>query len=141
MAPGESRERPAGVIALGLFFLAGAGIAGISAVSLALPGSPLEPMWRLNPRARIAFNGLGLWAVALLVVVSLACALASAGFFKGARWGYRLGLGILCVNLLGDTLNTILGIEPRAAFGIPVALGLVAYLRTEKVWRYFGAIR
>jgi hypothetical protein len=141
MEPHAPRERPAGVTALAFFFLAGAGIAGISAVSLALPGSPLEPMWRLNPRARIAFSGLGLWAVAILVPVSLACAFASAGFFKGARWGYRLGLGILCVNLLGDTLNTILGIEPRAAFGIPIALGLVAYLRTKKVRRFFGAIR
>jgi hypothetical protein len=40
--------RPIGMTALSMFFAGGAGLAAISAVSLAWPGSVLEPMWQLT---------------------------------------------------------------------------------------------
>jgi hypothetical protein len=43
--------RPRGITALAIFFGMGACISSTACVSLLLPGSPLEPMWRLNPRA------------------------------------------------------------------------------------------
>jgi hypothetical protein len=45
-------RRPLGLTVLGVFFVAGAIISLTSAVSLLWPGGPLEPMWRINPRAR-----------------------------------------------------------------------------------------
>jgi len=137
MEPPIRPGRPAGVTALGVFFLVGAVIAAVSCLSLSFPGGPLEPMWRLNPRARVAFSGLGLWAVALLAVVSAACATAGVGLFLGRRWGHRLALGLLVFNLLGDVLNTVLGTEPRAIVGVPIAGALVVYLWTARVRRYF----
>jgi ABC-type branched-subunit amino acid transport system permease subunit len=138
MEHGGRTDRPAGITALGIFFLAGAVIAAVSCLSLSSPGGPLEPMWRLNPRARVAFSGLGLWAAALLAVVSAACAAAGVGLFRGRRWGHRLAIGLLVFNLLGDVLNTVLGTEPRAAIGIPIAGALVVYLWTVRVRKYFG---
>ncbi|MFL6293962.1 MAG: hypothetical protein ACJ759_23955 [Thermoanaerobaculia bacterium] len=121
-------NRPRGITALSVFFAAGFLIALTSAVSLLLPESFLEPMWQLNPRARTAFSGMGMWAPALLGVVSVACAAASLGLWRGRRWGYRIGTGLLIVNLIGDVANVALGTEPRAIVGIPIVALLLFYL-------------
>jgi hypothetical protein len=134
--------RPGGVTALAMFFGAGALIAFTSAVALSFPGGVLEPMWRLNPRAREAFASLGGWSVALMAIVSAACLAASVGLWLGAAWGRRVAVAVLSVNLLGDLANALLGIEPRAAAGVPIAAALLAYLvRATRVRRYFGADR
>lgn len=110
-------------------------------MTLLFPGSVLEPMWRLNPRAREAFGGMGIWAVVLLLTVSLACALASRGLWRGRRWGYWLAVGILVVNLIGDVTNVILGTEPRAVVGVPIVAVILWFLASQKVRSFFRAGR
>ena len=122
----ESALRPIGITALSIFFLFGACASFLSFVSLFWPGSFLEPMWRLNPRARVAFGGMGMWAVVLMGAVCAACAGAALGLWRGARWGHRLAFAILTLNMLGDVMNVALGIEPRAAVGIPIAFQTTA---------------
>jgi hypothetical protein len=56
---------------------------------------------------------------------------------RRARWGARLALGLLVVNLLGDLLNAAVGRDPRALVGIPIAGALILYLRTRRVREYF----
>lgn len=129
--------RPRGITALSVFFAAGCLIALIAAVSLLVPGSFLEPMWRLNPRARTAFSTVGIWAPVLLVTVSLACGAAALGLWRGRRWGHRVAAGLLIVNLIGDVANVALGTEPRAIVGIPIVALLLAYLFRPGVRRYF----
>lgn len=73
------------------------------------------------------------------VTVCAACAASAYGFLHGRRWGYRLGTTLLVVNLIGDLLNAILGVEPRAFIGVPVAALLLWYLSSAKVRGYFGA--
>jgi hypothetical protein len=109
-------------------------------MSLLFPGSFLEPMWRVNPRAREVFTSWGVWAVVLMVGVSLACAASAVGLWRGARWGHPLAMGLLVVNLVGDTMNVVLGIEPRAAVGIPIAGAIIAYLVTARVRRFFSSV-
>ena len=133
-----AERRPPGVAALGVFFAAGSLIALVAAVSLLSPGGLLEPVWRLNPRARTAFSGLGFAAPALLVLVAAACGVASVGIFRRRRWGHRTAVGLISLNLLGDTVNAALGIEPRAAVGIPIAGALLVYLLSRRVRGYFG---
>jgi hypothetical protein len=134
--PGSARPR--GITALSLFFAAGSLIALVATVSLLFPGSFLEPMWRLNPRARTAFAGLGAWAPVLLGIVSTACAAAAHGLWRGSRWGYSMAAGLLAVNLLGDAANVMLGTEPRAIVGIPIVAALLFYLSRPAVRRYLA---
>ncbi len=129
--------RPRGITALGCFFAFGALASGLSAISLVTPGGALEPMWRLNPRARDGFAGMGAWAPLLMVAVCVACAASSYGFFSGRRWGYRLGMALLLVNLTGDLVSGALGAEPRAFVGIPIVALLLWYLSTPKVRKFF----
>src|SRR2546422_219687 len=133
----KAEVRPIGITALSLLFLFGAGASFVSFISLLFPGSFLEPIWRLNPRARAGLGGMGVWAVILMGAVCVACALAAEGLWRGARWGYWLAVSLVAINLLGDILNAFLGTEPRAVIGIPIALAIIAFLISRRVRRFF----
>jgi len=133
----KSKIRPIGITALSFFFVFGTAMSFITVVALVFPGSFLEPMWRLNPRARETFAGLGVWAVVLMSVVCVACALAALGLWRGARWGHYLAVVVLTINLLGDVANVVTGTEPRAAVGIPIVLAILAFLMSKRVKRFF----
>ena len=117
-----------------MFFALGAAISGATRVSLLDPGGWLEPMWRLNPRAREQFAGMGHWGPILMGVVSAACALAALGLWRRRRYGWLLGMTLLAVSLLGDGVNAALGLEPRAWIGVPVAALLLVVLARSRGW-------
>ena len=110
--------RPWAVAALSIFFAAGATISLIAGISLLLPNSFLQPIWRLNPRAYENLAKLGLWAVLLLSTVSMLCATAAIGLWRGSRWGYWLAVGLILTNLFGNVINVALDTEPRAIVGV-----------------------
>lgn len=134
--------RPPIITALGVFFLLGATISLIAGISLLRPNSFLQPIWQLNPGAHENLSRLSLWAVLLLSTVSLLCAAAAIGLWRGSRWGYWIAVGLLVTNLLGDVINVVLGTEPRAIVGVPIAAALLAYLiMSKKVRQFFGTGR
>jgi uncharacterized membrane protein (DUF2068 family) len=141
MFPKESlartAHRPRGITALSIFFLAGAAISLTASLSLLRPNSFLESMWRLNPRAQENLSSLGLWAVLLMATVSVFCVAAAIGLWCGSRWGRWLAIGLIATNLIGDITNALLGIEPRAIVGIPIAAAILLYLLSKKVRRSF----
>ena len=96
-------------------------------------------MWRINPRAHENLSSLGPWAVLLLLTVSTFCAAASFGLWWTSRLGHRLAVGLITINLIGDVVNVLLGTEPRAIVGVPVAAAILFYLMSRKVRRLFGA--
>lgn len=73
----------------------------------------------------------------LLASVCVACAFAALGLWSGKPWGYRVAVGLLVVNLVGDVANVLLGVEPRAIVGVPIVVGLLAFLARAKVRSYF----
>lgn len=76
---------------------------------------------------------MGRWALALMVAVAVACGLAAVGVWTRARWGHRLAVALLAVNLLGDIANVIIRGDLRILVGIPIASGLLAYLLSSGV--------
>ena len=111
-------------------------MSGAAGVALLSPGGALEPMWRFNPQAHEGLQRLGHWAIALMGGVSLACALTAFGLWIGARWGQRLALTLLAVNLVGDIGNAVIREDPRTLVGVPIAVGLMAYLASASVQAY-----
>jgi hypothetical protein len=132
------RRKPFGIRCLVAFAFAAAGISAASAVSLRWPGGPLEPMWRINPRAREEFAALGIWSPILLGVLSIVCLIAAVGLWRRTRTGYRLIVAGLILNLIGDVSNIIVRRQLATAFGIPVVAAILAYLMTRNVREYFG---
>jgi len=131
------KGRPFGVTALVMLFAIGTFASFISAVSLTFPGSFLEPIWRLNPNARAGFTRIGSAAIVLMIAVCIVCIFTTVGLWLGRRWGYRLAVVTIAVNLCGDVINVITGAEPRAIIGIPIAAGVLAYLLRKRTKRHF----
>jgi hypothetical protein len=127
----KDRIRPAGITAMALFFVFGALMSGLAAVMLRFPGSVLEPLWRLNPRAQEGFASMGSWAV-LMALVCIACTTAALGLWRGTRWGYWTALAILSINLVGDTTNAFVARDWRTLIGLPIAGLMMAYLVSQR---------
>jgi len=116
------------MILLVIFFAAGALICLTTMLALAFPGGFLEPIWRLKPEARVQFQQIGHWSIALMALVGAACGLAAIGLAKNAEWGRLLAIGVLIVNLVGDTLNAILRSDPITLVGLPIGGLMIWYL-------------
>jgi hypothetical protein len=128
---------PIGVKALSLFFFLATGIALASLISLLNPGNILEEMWIVNPRAHAQFVGMGTWAIVLLGILALVCSATGIGLWTRRLWGFKLAVGVLSVNLLGDLTNAIVEGEPRTLFGVPIVAGILVYLFLRHVRETF----
>ena len=125
------------LVALAAFFGLGAAMAGLSALALLLPDTPVWAIWRLNPEAHASFLAMGSWGIILLVVVSAACAASAYGLWRGADWGRRLAVGVLTVNLAGDAGNLFLRSDPRTLIGLPIGGIMILYLMSGRVRERF----
>ena len=134
--PMSNPERPTGVTLLSLFLTFGALMACLAATMLLFPGSFLEPLWRLNPRAHEGFVTLGIWSVLVMGEVSAGCAAAAIGLWRCARWGYIAAVVILSINLLGDTMNALIANDWRTLIGLPIGGAMLVYLlKKRRVFR------
>ena len=111
-----------------IFFAAGALTCLVTMLALAFPGGFLEPIWRLKPEARVEFQKIGSASIALMAVVGAACGLSAIGLARNAEWGRRLAIGVLTVNLVGDSLNALLRHDPKTLIGLPVGGLMIWYL-------------
>ena len=131
------RKLPAGIIAMSAFFVFGTAMSGLTFILLLFPGSWLEPVWRLNPEAHSGFQQMGGWAIVLMAIVCVACGVSAVGLIARAQWGHATAIGVLTVNLLGDTLNAVVRHDLRTLIGLPIGGALIAYLLSPGVRRLF----
>ncbi|HEV2045867.1 MAG TPA: hypothetical protein VGQ95_04640 [Chthoniobacterales bacterium] len=124
----ETRRRSVGTTLLVIFFAAGALICLVTMLALAFPGGFLEPIWQLKPEAREQFQKIGSASIALMAVVGAACGLAAVGLAKNAEWGRRIAIGVLAVNLVGDSLNALLRHDMKTLIGLPIGGLMIWYL-------------
>lgn len=136
-----SRSRPLGISALALFFALGTLPAAATALALAWPGAWSQAMWRIKPEAPAQFARLGAAAIPLMIVVAAACAGAAVGLWRRQRWGHRLAIAGLSVNLLGDGLNASIRGDWRTLIGLPIGGAMLAYLLRPSVRQWFGRSR
>lgn len=129
--------RPVGIMALIIFFLAGTMISLLAGLSLVVPAAFFETMWRLNPRAHDSLTRIDPWSFVLMFAVSISCASAAIGLWRGARWGHRVAVSLIAINLLADVANVLSGTELRAIVGVPVAAAILIYLMSARVRRFF----
>ena len=111
-----------------VFFALGATMCALTIVLLLFPGTSLDSLWRLNPEAHSTFRYLGRMSVLLMFVVGTGCAFAAIGMWQGSRWGVRLALVILSVNILGDLVNALMRHDLRTLIGLPVGGAMIAFL-------------
>ncbi len=119
---------------LASFFAFGVSMCVLTIALLLFPGTALDEVWRLNPDAHAAFQSIGDWSIAIMLVVGTACCLAAIGLWRGTLWGARIAIIILVVNMLGDLSNALLNYDFRTLIGLPIAAAIIVYLaRSEKL--------
>jgi hypothetical protein len=67
-----------------------------------------------------------------MAVVAGACGIAAVGLAKNAEWGRRVAIGVLAINLLGDSLNALLMRDPKTLIGLPIGGLIILYLVKTK---------
>jgi len=130
-------RRPLGLNLLVAFFVFGSVMASLAFLGLLFPDGPLEPMWRLNRHAQVGLLELGWWGVLLMLVVAIVCALAAIGLARRARWGHRLAVTAIAVNLFGDLLNAVVLGDLRTLIGIPIGGAVIWYLMSSRTRAQF----
>jgi uncharacterized membrane protein (UPF0136 family) len=124
-----SHRWPAGVKVLVVFFAFGATACTVTVAALLTPSGTLDIVWRLNPEAHLGFQKIGTaLSVLLMFVVGTACAWAAVGLARQKQWGRRLAIGILAVNLVGDSVSAVVRHDPRTLIGLPIGGAMIAYL-------------
>ena len=117
---------------LASFFAFGCCMCAVTIVLLVFPGTALDAIWRLNPDGHAGFQTIGNWSVAIMLAVGAACGFAAIGLWRGARWGTRLALVILVLNMIGDLVNSVWRGDYRALIGLPIAAAIIVYLLRSK---------
>lgn len=127
--------RPAGIVALTILFYLGTVLSFAAALSLMEPGSALDAIWRLDPAAHAGLAELGFAAIAILILVSVASAVAAAGLWIRQPWGRWAGIFVLVATMVGNFANVFFQGDGEALIGLPVTGILTAYLMSGRAKR------
>lgn len=122
-----------GLAAVGIFFCFGATMASLAGSTLIWPGTPLDRIWRLNPEAYREVEPLGRVIGIVFLALAVVLAAAATGWFKRRLWGWRLAVGIITTQILGDLANLLRGDFLRGGVGCVIASGLLFYLLRPQV--------
>ena len=124
--------------AMGIFLLLGAVMASLAGTTLVWRGTALDNMWTLNPRAYKELAPFGRAVGVPFLLLSLALAVASIGWFKYRLWGWRLAVAIIATQVLGDLVNAFMGDVVRGSIGFVIAAALLVYLLRPEVRAAFA---
>jgi hypothetical protein len=117
---------------LTIFFAGGALICLLIVLALAFPGGFLDSIWRLKPETQTQFQQIGKGAsIALMMLVGTACGVAAIGLARSTEWGRLLAIGVLTVNVIGDSLNAWLRHDLKTLVGLPIGGLMIVYLLTK----------
>jgi hypothetical protein len=97
-------------------------------LGLARPGSALDRIWNLNPRAHEELAPFGRVVGIPFLLLGATLAVASLGWFKRRRWGWQLAVAIIATQVLGDLVNIFRGDLLRGGIGFLIAGALLSYL-------------
>jgi hypothetical protein len=132
-------KSPKGIIAVGIFLFFGAVMASFAGTTLVWPGTTLDRLWALNPRA---YKELAPHTKAVgipFLVLGVTLAVAGMGWFKRRLWGWQLAVGIIAVQVLGDLVNAFMGDLVRGGVGFVIAGALLVYLLRPEVRAAFAS--
>jgi hypothetical protein len=107
-------------------------MACLAGTTLVWPGTILDRIWALNPRAYNQLSPLGRSVGIPFLILSLALAVAGLGWFKRRRWGWQLAVVVIATRVLGDFVNVVRGQLVQGGLGIAIAGALLAYLLRPK---------
>lgn len=128
---------PAGITGVGIFLFFASAMASLAGITLLWPGTILDRTWKLNPRAYVQLAPLGRIVGVPFLILAVLLAVSGVGWFRQKLWAWRLAVGIIAIQLLGDVVNALRGDILRGAAGVLIAGGLLVYLLKPQVRKAF----
>jgi hypothetical protein len=129
----KGNGKPPGFAAIGVFLFFGATMASLAAITLLLPGTPLDRAWGLNPTAHKQLSPLGSKVGIPFLLLAVLLVLSGVGWFRRRLWGWRLAVAIIATQVLGDIVNVVRGDLLRGGTGAIIAGALLLYLLTRRL--------
>ena len=117
-----------GFAAVGAFLIFGSLMATLAGTTLACPGTAVDRIWDLNPRAYRELAPYGRMVGIPFLLLGATMAVTVVGWFKRRQWGWRLAVGIIATQILGDIANIISGRMVEGLIGATLAGALLTYL-------------
>ena len=117
-----------GMKAIGVFLVIAATVASLADVTLVHPGTPLDGMWKLNPRAYAQLAPLGAPVGIAFLFLGASLAVAAVGWFRRRYWGWLMAITIFTTQLLGDMFNFFRGDHVGGAVGVVFAAVVLLYI-------------
>jgi hypothetical protein len=127
-----------GFTAVGVFLFFGATMASLAATTLLWPGTFLDRVWELNPPVYKQLAPLGGAVGILFLLLGAALVAAGIGWFGRRLWGWKLTVGIIVLQVLGDVVNCVRGDLVRGGIGVVIAGALLLFLLRPKVRAIFA---
>jgi hypothetical protein len=124
--------------AIGVFLLFGATMACLAGTTLVRPGTVLDRMWALDPRAYGELEPLGRTVGLAFLVLAVAPAAAGLGWFRRRHWGWQLAVGIFATQVLGDFVHILTGHIWQGAAGMTTAGAILLYIIQPSVRTAFS---
>jgi len=131
-------KAPRGFTAMGIFLIFGALMATLAGTTLVWPGTALDRIWSLNPRAYAELTPLGRVVGMAFILFGMTLAVTAVGWFKRCLWGWRLAVGIIAAQVLGDVVNVSRGRIVAGGIGATIAGVMFFYLLGDAVRSAFG---
>jgi hypothetical protein len=125
--------KPAGFTAMGSFLFFGATMASLAAITLLWRGTVLDRVWVLNPMAYKQLQPIDTKVGVLFLLLAVALATAGILWFRRRRWGWRLAVIIIGIQLAGDLVNCIRGDWLRGGIGVIIAGALMVFLLRPRI--------
>jgi len=116
------------MIALAGFLFFGAAVACLAGLTLVWPGTVLDRVWALNPRAYAELAPLGRSVGIAFLLLAVALAVAGRGWVKRRRWGWQLAAAIISTQIIGDLVNAFRGHWVQGVVGVPIAVAILTYI-------------
>jgi len=87
-------------------------------------------------------SGKPTWSFGILfLILSAALVMSGIGWFRRRRWGWRLAVAIIAIEVLGDIINLFRGDWLRGGIGVVIAGALLLCLLTPRVRDEFSISR
>jgi hypothetical protein len=113
-------------------------MAGLAAITLLSPGTPLDELWVLNPIAYKRLAPLSRTVGVLFLLLGAALATAGVGWFRRRLWGWRLAVVIIAIQVVGDVVNCVRGDFLRGGTGVVIAGALLLFLLQPRIRATFA---